>query len=308
MKTFELQKTAVAKRNQWDIDRSNHELNTRTFLFPRHWDVHCIKGFIEYICFCYQNHYAAVMSPTDIMYMVQCELATAVKQAPDQFAALFTTTPGQKQEIVTVTGSVEEIDVFAVVDALRCRVPAKVDMFLPEFSTTTSISNLASHVAFCDMVSPYYNYFTFMCGIPRIEITGTIEDWQLLSRALFDLSSLFTGDLKKYLERVWSRVVMIIEECLTGNGSLFNQIVQVERCGSGSQYEVTGWILDFMNTPNEPPIMLENLHQHISKIEYKNLETQRTFNMHMGIFYCELFSDIAKPQYNANRIETTSKK
>lgn len=307
MKTFELQKTDAAKRGQWLIDQSNRDLGTRTFLFPRHWDVHCIKGFIEYICFCYQNHYAAVMSPTDIMYMVQCELATAVKQAPDQFAALFTTTPGQKQEIITLTGNVEEIDVFAVVDKLRERVPTNVDLFLPEFSTTTITSNLAVHVAFCDMVSPYYNYSTCLCGIPRIEIAGTEEDWTKLAQTLYYLSELFTGDLKKYLGRVWSRVTGIIGECKNGNGRMFQQMVQMEKCGSGSEYEITGWILDFMNTPDEPPIMLQNVHQHISKMEYKNLETQRTFDMYAGIFYCELYGDLAKPQYNANRIETTGK-
>ena len=305
MKTFELASNLTAKRGQWQIDQSNRELGTRTFLFPRHWDVHCIKGFIEYACFCYQNHYGIVISPTDIMYMVQAELASVVKSYPETFAPLFTTTPGTKQEIITFTGNVEEIDVFAVVDQLRERVPTNVDLFLPEFSTTSIAANLATHVAFCDMVSPYYNYSTCLCGIPTVEVAGTIEDWQKLSKTLFDLSAMFSGDLKKYLGRVWARVASIIKECSTGNGALFTQMVSMKKCGSGSQYEITGWILDFMNTPDKPPIMLQNVHQHISKMEYKNLETQRTFEMYAGIFYCELFNTIAKPVYNANRIETT---
>lgn len=308
MKTFELATGLEAKRGQWQIEQSNYELGTRTFLFPRHWDVHCIKGFIEYACFCYQNHYGFVISPTDIMYMVQAELAAAVKANPDAFSSMFTTTPGTKQEIVTLTGSPEEIDVFAVVDKLRERVPTKVDLFLPEFSTTSISANLATHVAFCDMVSPYYSYSTMLCGIPTVEVAGAIEDWQRLAKTLFDLSALFSGDLKAYLGRVWARVASIIKECSTGNGSLFRQMVSMQKCGSGSQYEISGWILDFMNKEGKRSTleMLQNVHQHISKMEYKNLDTGRTFEMYAGIFYAELKDGIAIPAYNANRIETTN--
>jgi len=308
MKTFELcQPEKPAGRGSWLIDQSNHELGTRTFLFPRHPDVHCIKGFIEYVCFCYQNHYSAVISPTDIMYMVQAELATAVKQNPNAFASMFTKTPGEKQWIITLTGSPEEIDVFAVVDKLRERVPTNVNLFLPEFSTTSIAANLATHVAFCDMVSPYYSYGTLLCGIPRIEIAGTEDDWKKLSQTLFDLTELFSGDLKLYLSKVWSLVLNIVKECSRGNGDFFKRMVSMKRCGSGSQYEITGWILDFMNTPDKPPIMLQNVHQYLSKMEYKNLDTGRTFEMYAGIFYCELYGDVAKPVYNASRIETTGR-
>lgn len=309
MKTFELNPTLKPKRRPYQVEDSNRELSRRTFLFPRHQEVHCLNGFIEYACFCYQNHYGFVISPTDIMYMVQAELATAVKANPDAFSSMFTTTPGEKQEIVTMTGSPEEIDVFAVVDQLRERVPTKVDLFLPEFSTTTIAANLATHVAFCDMVSPYYSYYTMMCGIPTVEVAGTIEDWQKLSKTLFDLSALFSGNLKTYLARVWARVATIIKECSTGNGTLFTQMVSMKKCGSGSQYDVTGWILDFMNKDGKHSVMemLQNVHQYLSKMEYKNLETQRTFDMIAGIFYAEIKDGVAIPAYNANRIETTNK-
>lgn len=307
MKTFELDTSLKAERHDYTARQSARDISTRTFLFPRYPDVQAVKGFIDYACFCYQNHYGFVISPTDIMYMVQAELATAVKSNPDAFASMFTQTPGKKAEIVTLTGAVEEIDVDAVIDILRLVVPTNVDLFLPEFSTTDVPAKLATYVAFCDMVSPYYSYSTMLCGIPTVKIEGFVEDWQRLAKTLFDLSNLFTGDLKSYLARVWARVTGIIKEFTRGNGDLFRSMVSMKKCGSGSQYEITGWILDFMNKDGKRSTMemLQNVHQHFSKMEYKNLETQRTFEMYTGIYYAELRDGVATPRYNACRIETT---
>jgi hypothetical protein len=309
MKTFELDPKLQPRRSKWDIAESEERLSEHTFLFPTSGaDVHAVDGFIPYACFCYMQHYSMVMSPTDVMYMVQCELALAIKSNPDAFASMFTKTPGKKQWVVTVTGHPDEINVFAVKDALKHVVPTNVDLFLPEFSTDVFASTIASHVAFCDIVSPYYNYGTLLCGIPRVEIAGTLEDWQDLATTLYNLSALFQGNLKEYLARIWNRVLKIVEECRTGSGDMFKQMVSMKRCGSGSDQEVTGWILEFMNISKSKSkmVMLKNIHQHLSQMAYTNLDTQRSFRLFTGIFFADLRGDAAIPQYNAFRIETTN--
>ncbi len=51
----------------------------------------------------------------------------------------------------------------------------------PDFSTTTPVCKTVGRIA---MMSTLQNYFTysicFMCGIPKVTLEGTLEDWQKL--------------------------------------------------------------------------------------------------------------------------------
>lgn len=60
---------------------------------------------------------------------------------------------------------------------LKKLVPTSTELFLPTFTTTTNKSVLAHSIAFADCVSSYYGFFMYGCGIPSIDIKGTIEDW-----------------------------------------------------------------------------------------------------------------------------------
>ena len=56
---------------------------------------------------------------------------------------------------------------------------AGADLFECDFTTSTEVERTASRVIMLDGYSPYFSYWvTAVCGIPRITLTGTVEDWQ----------------------------------------------------------------------------------------------------------------------------------
>lgn len=297
----------------YDLERSEASLNRCNFLFPQTPKRIETLGFINYVAEAYMGHYGVTITPTDIWFMVIAELAADIKKVPNDYAPLFTTTPGQKQEIVVLTGDPEEINPFAVVNELKARVPTDVDTFLPEFSTTTIAANLSMHVSFCDMVSPYYSYMTLLCGIPTVTLEGTKEDWKLLQDNLQKIHSIFEGKMADYLVRCQNTVDQMLKAAVGKNAKEhFSQIITMKQCGSGSQMEARGWILNFMNHPDfaekwnkTGKIMQQNFHTHQGKMDYKNLDTGRTFTLHTGIFYSEPKGTQLIPHYNSHRVETT---
>ena len=60
-----------------------------------------------------------------------------------------------------------------------------------DFSTTTKNSLTASRIVLLDMVKAYFSYkLCTMCGIPKITLEGTLEDWEHLQEKVIELRRL----------------------------------------------------------------------------------------------------------------------
>lgn len=285
----------------WDNKRLTR-INTSPDVFTVH------QGFLDYLSLAYRNHYSVVIRPDDIWYMVLAELTLVIKKTPQHFAHLFTTTPDKKQLILVPTGDVTQIDPALVISHLKDCVPADVDLFLPQFSTTTPDSRLAMHVAFCDMASPYYDYATYLCGIPAIRVEGTEEDWAKVAQGFNKLSALFKplgtegkSSLWIYLDRCYKCVKAMIGAVVMDDVHNLSRIVKVERCGSGSQYEMSGWIMDFCVSNRK--VQLEGLPSHIASMTYKNLDTGRIFKLFTGLTESVLQDGFLIPRYGKYVVE-----
>lgn len=256
------------------------------------------EGFFNYLAMAWEKHYSAVIRPDDIWYMILNEITAVIAKSPDEYSSLFTTTPGEKQLILVPTNSVEKIDPDLVIEELKSRVPSNVGAFLPKFSTTTPAITLAMNVSFCDAVSPYYSYGTFMCGIPNVRIEGTQADWQLLLTSIKNLSELFKGNLGSYLDRCHLLVGNIVRAATNSDAEFFKTMVKLEPCGSGHQFDMSGWILGF-RMKNDGLTQLEGLPPHFARMDYFNLETDRKFCLFCGLFYSQIVDGFLVPEYDA---------
>ncbi len=266
-------------------------------------DVIYHMGYLGCLAKAYQKHYSVVLSPDYIWFMVLNELAVAIAKNPKEYENLFTTTPGEKQMILVSTFDPTSINPALVIDALKNRVPTDVDTFIPKFSTLTPLGELAFNIAFCDVVSPYYSYGTFMCGIPSVRIEGTPADWTLLRNTLYKVSNLFQGSLNEYLVRCDEWVEKIISNFESNNADFFRKMVRLERCGSGSQFDMDGWILEFLNQKTRKGVQLEGLQPFFTHMDYINIETQRNFSMYAGHFYSKIEDGFLIPCYDAFKFE-----
>lgn len=261
-------------------------------------------GYYHYLSTAWKKHYSVFLKPDDIWNIILNELASEINKNSATYASLFTTTPEKKQTIIVLTGDVEYIDPFAVVDVLKNKVPSDVNAFFPEFSTTTISNKLANSIVFCDIVSPYYNYCTLLCGIPKIKILGEKEDWLTLVEKIQGLKNIFEKTpLVKYLEGCYTKAIELYDAiCGTNTIQFFKDIFKIFSCGSGSD-EVNGWILSFlMNNPRR--MDADDLPSHISSMHYKNLNTGREFDLYSGIFFSTLDGEFIIPDYHTARVET----
>lgn len=287
-----------------------HKRLARIDIPPETYTVH--QGFLDYLSLAYRNHFCVVIKPDDIWFMVLAELSLVIAKAPGSYASLFTTTPDKRQTIRVPTNDPTQINPALVIEHLKDCVPCNVGLFLPEFTTTTPNSRLAMHVAFCDMASPFYNYSTYLCGIPRITFEGTEEDWAKVAQGFSKLSALFgsfdtspVSPLSIYLKRCYECVKSMIQAVLMEDTRYINRMVKVERCGSGSQFEMSGWILDLVLSAKQKT-QLEGLPSHIASMTYKNLDTGRTFKLFTGLTESCFDGGYLVPRYGRYVVEQTN--
>ena len=133
--------------------------------------------------------------------------------------------------------------------------PVLFETLLCDFSTTTPTIRTASEVVLLDCYSSYFTYMLdCVCGIPRITLNGSIEDWKRM-RARVEV--LATFDLDWWVNRVRP----ILDEFIRtaeGHPSLeFWQAIYKPKQAYGEK-TITGWIADLFPYLGDPPARRRN--------------------------------------------------
>lgn len=248
------------------------------------------QNYMSYLENCWADHLIAVINPDIIWYTILCELTSVVSGNVEGYRYLFTDSK-DKKEISVETGDPIVIPLDSVIEKLKDVVPTDIDIFLPSFSTSNARSTLAKYAAFCDMVSPYYDYSMYCCGIPFVRVDGTKEDYgQLLDSWLKIYGILRKVNGADFEVFKWAtRITTLLSNISTNltNSSFWQKMFYLERCGSGSDTEVRGWWKDFYReTPSVGYV--ENYSTHISNVSYKYLPTQQNYIMKSGLLFSKL--------------------
>jgi hypothetical protein len=128
--------------------------------------------------------------------------------------------------------------------------PVLHDTLICDYSTTTPAIRVASEVALMDTFSSYFTYsMGCVCGIPRITILGSPDDWQ---RIRARIGVLATCDLEWWV----SRLRPILDEFIraaAGRPTLtfWKAIYKPEQAYAATL--VTGWITDLFPYLGDSP-------------------------------------------------------
>lgn len=264
----------------------------------------CIKGefrhinYVEYLEMAWGNHYGVVMSPDIFWFILLNESAGHIKDNSEHYRSLFTTAPEGKIDIIIPTMDPQLIDLNVIAEELRKLVPTDIDIFIPQFSTSTVSSSFAFKAAFADAMSPYYNYMMFLCGIPKVKIMGDVEDWTKLNSGIDKLKSLLNKDeeIIKYFDRIQNISKLILENLETPSANFWKGMFSLERCGSGGQVDVKGWIVD-MYIKKPRPAYVNNFPTNAAKVSYKLLNTGQEFELKSGIFSSNIEEGFLIPDF-----------
>lgn len=149
---------------------------------------------------CFQAHIPFGLRPETLWATILTQVATEVKSRPETYRSLFTTSADKETIVVRHDGLRvgvpygwdQAIGMFA--DPLRAKVPSDlVDVFVPDdLSTCGTNEDLAHLIALMDAASPYYDYVVrTRCGIPKVALFGTADDWRNLSARVDRLAGSF---------------------------------------------------------------------------------------------------------------------
>ena len=260
------------------------------------------RNYLDYLEICYGNHYSPVVRPDFLWYGLLCELAIMVKERPEIFRKFFTASK-EKTELVVVSDSLVKFPLEKIMDMFETLVPSGSENYMPVFSTSTPDSTEAFYAAFADAVSPFYNYSMLLCGFPSVVVQGTPEDWVKLSSYWKNLSKikLFPKDVKAYVVGVQE----ILDNCRDSldDANHWKAMFQVKNCGSGHQRQVSGWITKLFRIAPQLEYS-ENFSSHVSKVNYKQLNTQINYTAYYGLFSSEVDGTILRPKYGCIITET----
>ena len=198
-------------------------------------------------------HVPLSLTPDFLWYLIVHEVAEYVRQNPRAHADIFTDTPESKQVVVVRDDGLSRGEpsdwrrsVNLVRDPLRARISDySMELFLPQFSTTTDEAQTALLIALMDVVSPFYQFeWHSLCGIPQIRLEGDAADWRSLHFRAEQLAREF-GGLSGYFADLLPVLETIAEtaSAMAPDEEFWRSIYKHDD-NSGGPF-VTGWITAF---------------------------------------------------------------
>ena len=244
--------------------------------------------YLDLLAFAYSRHEVVRVSPHDLWFVFLGEVAKIVNKNSDSCRPLFTTSD-EKIKILVPTDDPTTIDPMLIMAHLQRLVPTDARLFVPTLSTMTPDVTVAMAAMFADAVQSYYNYCTFMCGIPAIEVTGTVQDWRTVTENAIRIGELLKSvnlqQAAAWCAKVSALFATIGGQVMSGEVSVsfWRDIFTTKNHGSGGQLKLSGWITDlFFEKPEDRK--LENFMSSNAVLPYESIETGRRFKAVYGAF------------------------
>ena len=214
---------------------SREAANRLTFVHP----------LIEAVHLAFSSHRPLVLSPDSIWLTIVQGFGHHVHQNTEALRDRIVQHEGQK-ELRVVTESLHPDRWPELISQFSTQIrqnsdPVLYETLLCDFSTTTPSIRTAYEVALMDAYSRYFKYeISCVCGIPRITLEGTPNDWQCM-RDRIEVLATYNLDW-------WtSRLAPILDEFIATaegvpNHTFWQSIYKPQRAYASEM--ATGWITD----------------------------------------------------------------
>ncbi len=198
----------------------------------------------------FNDHRPLILSPDSMWMFVAQGFAHHVNAHAEEIRSKLVKHPGnllihmRRDDFVKGSPNNPWLD---VVDEFATQIRAHVgdetlDMLLPAFSTTGAAEKVAGQVVLLDAMQSYFEYeVQTLCGIPRITLEGTSDDWQRLAERTEELSRF---GLKWWTEPLRPILAEFVAASRGTANPQFWRSIYKRHGGSGGPY-VNGWITAF---------------------------------------------------------------
>lgn len=208
-----------------------------------------INGFLGTVTACFSKHYPLELSPDDLLFVIIDGLSIHINQNSEQLKEFFSDQPSKyKLEVFRnefVKGS-DKNDWPSVFTEFNEKIKDKIldkdliSQMQQKFTTTTDKSMISRNIAIMSSMSSYCSYTLHtMCGIPKICLRGTQQDWLHVLDFVKYLKKYGLGFWCDKLELIINEFVMVYDDKI--NLKFWNDMIKIDNESGGPYY--TGWIL-----------------------------------------------------------------
>ncbi|CAG8472181.1 13729_t:CDS:1 [Acaulospora colombiana] len=213
-------------------------------------------GLASAILHAYTLHQHLQFSPDDVWLTITQGVSRHILGSAERYRYLFVDHAGQKdvlidaQDIIGVMDGNFFGDWAQAIERLSSSVDEqvkKVDLkrfFECDFSTTTNASVTSSRIVLLEAMKKYFRYSLRVgCGIPKVTLDGTLEDWLHLQEKVRKLHDLGL-DLNFWLEKLEPVIAQFVATYRGNVDEKFWSMVMTQvPYGSGSLTDAwDGWI------------------------------------------------------------------
>jgi hypothetical protein len=214
---------------------------------------------IDSVTTAFAQHYPLMLSPDCIWMVIEQGFAHHIAENSESLRHRLVRHTG-KRKLNADIDAVNLTEFEGAISTFSAQIRDNTDQVLHEtlvcdFSTTTSQIRTASEVVLMDCYASYFQYaMTCVCGIPKITITGSVDDWKRV-RARVEVLEAFGLDW-------WvNRLRPILDEFIaTAEGrpqTEFWQAIYKPKKAYGGDV-VTGWIADLFPYLKDVPPRFRN--------------------------------------------------
>ncbi|CAG8583599.1 4622_t:CDS:2 [Racocetra persica] len=217
----------------------------------------CANGFVAAILQAYSSNQHLRISPDDIWLTIAQGVSQHISLHYEKYRHRLVKHEGQK-EVQIFAGDILDSDLSSVsgdwpelfkriIDSTDEQV-GKFDMktlLKCNFSTSTTASKIASGIVLFDVVKPFSNYKnSSKCGIPKITLDGSLNDWNKLQEKVVQLRN-FNFDLDFWLDRLNPVIEQLVATYRGEIDKTFWNDIATELTFDHDDSKLVGWISSF---------------------------------------------------------------
>lgn len=132
----------------------------------------------------FADHRPLTLSPDAVWLTITQGVAQHIRLHAEKLRSDLVSHSGKKELAIAVNGPMPRDaeswrDISESFGKLLLSEAKHADVFECDFTTSTEVDRVAGRVVMMDAYSPYFSYWIrAVCGIPRITLTGTVQDWR----------------------------------------------------------------------------------------------------------------------------------
>ncbi|KAH7106192.1 hypothetical protein BKA62DRAFT_668879 [Auriculariales sp. MPI-PUGE-AT-0066] len=220
------------------------------------------NGLVNAILDAYNRHHALVLRPDDVWLTIMTQFSFFVNAHAEQLRGRFVAHEGKETIRIDMGTSSALFDgaslapIFAAELAKRVTDTTLRGWLVPDFSTTTDNDRVVGSAVLMGAMKKYFSYEAYcLCGVPRVTLEGTREDWEEIVRRADKIAEY--GDecvlWHRMLAPILRGFVATFEDPALQNAEtrkFWENMVQYDSPGSGIPY-ISGWVTAFCSFDGE---------------------------------------------------------